>query len=128
MDITGICITAILSAAASLSLKKYSPEIAALTAIAGGIIIACYLFLYAMPYMDRINSVISSSGIDTTYIPVLIKSVGICALCQFTADHCRDAGQSALASKVEFAARMAVIFISLPMFEEILLAAGSILK
>ena len=36
---------------------------------------------------------------------ILFKTLGICFLAQFAADSCRDAGESALASKVELAGR-----------------------
>ena len=49
-----------------------------------------------------------------------MKTIGVCFVCQFTADACRDAGQSSLASKTELAARIAVIVISLPLFRDIL--------
>ena len=40
-------------------------------------------------------------------------------MAQFAADACRDAGESALASRVELAGKMAVVLLSLPLFGEI---------
>ena len=49
----------------------------------------------------------------------MFKTLGICFLAQFAADSCRDAGESALASKVELAGKISILVLSLPLFEDI---------
>ena len=72
------------------------------------------------PVLGEIRRLMESAGMNSVYGSVLLKTVGICFLCQFTADACRDAGQSSLAAKVELACKTAVLLISLPLFETIL--------
>jgi stage III sporulation protein AD len=40
-------------------------------------------------------------------------------LAQFAADACRDAGESALASKMELAGKITILILALPLFEKI---------
>lgn len=113
----------VLAAAASFgaaAIKKYTPETSAALAVSAGAVILISLLSKITPLISDINSYISIAGMDSTYGTVLIKTIGICFLCQFTADACRDAGQSSLASKVELASKISVIIIALPLFENIL--------
>ena len=48
-------------------------------------------------------------------IQVLLKALGICYITQLAADTCKDAGQQAIATKVELAGKVAVLAIAMPM-------------
>ncbi len=128
MDILTVCAVAVTAAIAAVALKKNSPETSLVTALAGGIIIFLSVILQITPFINEISELVSSAGIDTDYGMILIKTIGICAVCQFTSDSCRDMGQSSLASRVELAAKLSIILISLPLFEKILNTAADLLQ
>ena len=50
-----------------------------------------------------IRELISAAGISGEYGVILLKTLGVCFLTQLSADSCRDAGEGALAAKVELA-------------------------
>ena len=54
----------------------------------------------------------------------LLKALGIAVICQFTSELCRDAGETVLACRVEFFAKVEIILLSLPLLQNILLLAG----
>ena len=112
--VLGVAVTAAISAVA---LKKYSPETSVVIAIAGGIIILLWVISETNPILSEINICISTAGIDSDYMEILLKSVGICFVCQFASDSCRDAGQNALASRVELASGITIILLALPLIE-----------
>ena len=112
MEIFGyfaLAVTAVFSAAA---LKKYAPETSLVIAVTASAALLIKILSGISPVISEINGLVSVSGVNAGYVPVLMKTIGICFVCQFTADACRDAGQSSLASKTELAARIAVIVIS----------------
>ena len=111
---------AVAAAFGAAAIKKYTPETSAALAVSAGAVILISLLTKVSPIISDIGSYLSRAGISGTYGTVLIKAIGICFLCQFTADACRDAGQNSLASKVELASKISVILIALPMFENIL--------
>ena len=120
MEIFGyfaLAVTAVFSAAA---LKKYAPETSLVIAVTASAALLIKILSGISPVISEINGLVSVSGVNAGYVPVLMKTIGICFVCQFTADACRDAGQSSLASKTELAARIAVIVISLPLYRDIL--------
>ena len=65
---------------------------------------------------STIKSLFNTSGIDNTYIKILIKSLGVVYLTQFTIDYCRDCGENAIATQVMLAGKVALVIISLPLF------------
>jgi len=116
MEIIEICGIALITAICALGLKKYAPETAVLLVITGGAFIIVSVLSRVSPVIEQINNLTSTGE----YAEILIKSLGICVICQFVSETCKDAGQGALASKVEFSSRVAVIITALPMFRNIL--------
>lgn len=128
MEIFGYFALAVTAAFCAVALKKYAPETSAVIAVAASAALLVKILSGISPVITEINELVSVSGVSTGYVPVLMKTIGICFVCQFTADACRDAGQNSLASKTELAARVAVIIISLPLFRDILNTVSGILK
>jgi stage III sporulation protein AD len=119
MNVVAIAGIAILSAILAAMLRRYHQEYSVILSIAAGIIILFEVFANIAPALRQINSLLSASGISSEYAAILLKALGICFLAQFAADSCRDAGESALASKVELAGKIAIVILSLPLFENI---------
>ncbi len=120
MELLGTAVLALTAAFCAVSLKKYSPEIAVVLAVAAGVVLLLPILSQTWPIVRTLQEMSDRIGLDASYGVVLVKTVGVCFLCQFTADACRDAGQSALASKVEWAAKVTVLLLALPLMENIL--------
>lgn len=122
--ITAFCITAAL--AGSL-IKNDAPAIKlALTAVA-----AIMVFIKTASSLDGIISQIRQlffeGGVDTEYVKILLKGVGICYLTALCTDICRDCGENTLASQITLAGKIAVMMISLPLFVSIIGIVKSLL-
>ena len=127
MELFGIIVLSLTAAFAALALKKHSPEIAAVLAISAGAAILFSILTKLSPIIGELQYFISSAGVDSAYAEVLIKTIGVCFLSQFTADACRDAGQSSLAVKVELAAKISIVMLSLPLLKNILQVIASLM-
>ncbi len=119
MEIISICLIGILAALISVMIKKYSPEYSVVISIIAGILILAIVFCRVKGIIDHIQKLLDSTNISLKYISVLFKSLGICFLTQFASDVCKDAGEIALSSKIEIAGKIAILIISLPLFEKI---------
>ena len=119
MNVVGIAGIAIVSAIIAVMLKRYHQEYAVIVSIIAGVVILVQIFANILPAISQINTLLSSSGVSNEYALILFKALGICFLAQFAADSCRDAGENALASKVELAGKLSIILLSLPLFEKI---------
>ena len=101
-------------------LRQYRPEAAlALSVLAGGAVTAVLLGMLAQP-LSVVSEWLERGGVDNTTITLLLKALGICLLTQLTADVCRDAGETALATHTELAGKAALLLLILPLFVQIL--------
>ena len=110
---------AVVAAILSAVLKRYHKEYGIIVTIAAGVIILFSLLAEISPAVSQISVLLDSAGVGEEYTQILFKSLGICFLAQFAADSCRDAGESALAFKVELAGRLAIVLLALPLFQNI---------
>ena len=127
MDVAAIVGLALAAAALSALLKRYHGEYALLVSVGTGLLIAAQLFSSLIPVLDEINRLMDQAGVAAEYGAILLKVAGLCFLAQFGADACRDAGESALASRVETAARLAMTAAALPLFRQLAETALSLI-
>lgn len=126
MELFRIIGVAIITVILTLLLKKHHKEYGVIAAIAGGIVILLSIILALSPVTEQIKIWFDSAGVLSADLGILLKSMGICFLTQFASDTCKDAGESALASKVELAGKVAVVLIALPLFQSIASTALSL--
>lgn len=122
ITILGICIIA---AILSVILRENKYEYAIILSITAGAIIFLSLLSSMLNSFFEIRSIIAKAGIDSSYFLIAFKALGICIITGFTADICRDFGQTALAGRAELAGRCAIFLISLPLLSSLLSAAYS---
>ena len=58
--------------------------------------------------------------VDTEYMTILLKMIGITYIGQFCAGVCKDAGYSAVAGQIEIYGRLAVLAVSMPVLTALL--------
>ncbi|MCM1334582.1 MAG: stage III sporulation AC/AD family protein [Eubacterium sp.] len=110
----------IAAAVLSAILRRYNGEYGLYISLA-----ACALILGAVlnavaPLLSLIASLREAAGIESAYIEVLLKALAVCCMTQLASDCCRDGGEAAIASKIDFAGRIAVILLSVPLFEKLI--------
>ena len=127
MDILTICISAIVAVILSITIKKHNAEISTMLSVGAGIIIFIVILSVISPVIEQIKELGRVANIGNDYTNILIKALGICFICQFTSDACKDASQTALASKVELAGKLMIVTLALPMMKEILTIAISLI-
>lgn len=127
MNIVTIAIFAIVAAILAVVLKQQKPEFSFLISVGAGIAILILTFSAASPIFTTLSDMINLTPELSIYLNVLIRALGICIVAQIAADTCRDAGENALASKVELAGKIAVLLIALPLFGEIIRVAQNLL-
>ena len=127
MDIVKIVAIAIVCALLCAVLKQYKPEFAIVVQLAASVFI---LLLIASAMGDLISAVkdlINGSGINTEYLTLLLKALGVSVLTQLAADACRDSGETALSNKVELAGKVTILLLCLPLVKAMIqLSAGLI--
>ena len=119
MELTAIVGLAIVAVCIVVLLRQYKPEYALMVSLICSVVIFAAVLGELIPAFDTIRSMMQQVQIDGQYIEILLKSLGICFITQIAAESCRDAGESAIASKIELAGKLMLVVLALPMFEEI---------
>ena len=68
-----------------------------------------------LSYIDEI----AKETVIYSYIPILIKSLGIAFAVQITSDICKDAGEVGLSDRISFFGRAEILVISLPLIKSL---------
>ena len=118
MNIASISIAAVCISIIVLSVRKINQEMAQLISIGAVILLFAAILPYITQAVSQIKqfSVISSMG--GRYIEPIIKITGIAYITNLGAELCSDAGESALASRVEMAGKIAICILTIPIARE----------
>ena len=108
----------VLTLVLSLTLKKDAPVIAFL--LAAGVVLLLRLGEAAQSTMQRFSALLARGNLDAELYGPVLRVVGIAVLVRILAALCRDAGQSALAAKVELAGTVLAFGAALPLLEQVL--------
>lgn len=119
MNIIGLVGIGITAAILAIVIKQYKPEIAMLISVLAGVIILTVAISVLAPVLKTISELTGMAGLDSTYANALLKALAIVYITQLASDSCKDVGETAIASKLELAGKIAVVLISLPMFQAI---------
>ncbi|MDD2955217.1 MAG: SpoIIIAC/SpoIIIAD family protein [Oscillospiraceae bacterium] len=106
--------------ALAVLLRQYRPEYAPAVSLGTGVVIFLGVMSGLSPVFEELRLLMENAGLPVEYAEVLIKSLGICFLTQLAGDACRDAGETAIATKVELAGKAGVLAVSLPLFQSLL--------
>ncbi len=112
--IVGASVTA---AVLALTLRQTQPAFATLLVLAAGAVLLFWALSELVPLVGRVSDLFDHGVIETRYTSVLLRSLGIALLTQTASDICRDAGETALASKAELGGQVLLLLCGLPLFE-----------
>lgn len=127
-DILRFVIVGITGALICVLLKQYRPEIAFVCALVTGFIILAGCLTPLGNIIAEIYELSDTYNINVSHIGTVIKVIVIAYISQFSAEMCRDSGQGAIASKIEFCTKILILIYSLPIVKALLSMLVSILQ
>ena len=127
MNIVQICGFALLGMIMVLVLRSFRPEYATVAGIIAGLLLLASTFTPLVSLLDSVTGIAEDTGFSV-YSSVILKSMGIGILAQTAADVCRDSGVSMLAAKVEFAAKIMILLLCVPILETLMSLIKGFLK
>jgi len=105
---------------AIIILKQYRPEYTIYISIIAGILIIFLVMDKLSGIINLLTTIAEKASINSSYIKILIKITGIAILSEFAVSICRDSGENAVASKIEFGSKIIIISISVPIITNLL--------
>ncbi len=117
IKIFGIGLT---GAVVSLILKEYKPVFAVCTGCLSTLVIFIMLLPKISYVLDVAGMIAGRMSIEAEYIQIIIRIIGITYLAGFGSELCRDAGQNAIAKKIELAGKIIIVVASIPILTAVL--------
>lgn len=126
MEIVKVVGIGFLTLIISIVLKEYKKEYAIYASIIGGVILLTMSFgtiNEIVGFLTRISE--KTSYNNSSFISLLLKITGIAVLVEYGTSICKDSGETAIASKIDFAGKIIIISMSIPVIS---LALDTLLK
>lgn len=96
-------------------IKQYRPEFAFLVSLVSGLIILGLILGKVGDLVYLLQEIASRTHIRAAYLNIIFKIIGIAYLAEFGVQICRDAGENALGTKVEFAGKILITVMAVPL-------------
>lgn len=125
MEIIKIVSFAFISLFLVLILRGRRDDLAVQLSIAVGALIFLFMVSKITAVMELLQQLALKANIDFVYLNTVFKILGIAYLASFCSEVCRDAGESSIASKVEFGGKILILVLAIPILMGVL---NSILK
>lgn len=119
MEIVKLCGFGLMAVVLCVIVRQLKPESAVFVNIAAGVMILISAVKLLSPSVKAIGELADSAGISGDFTEVLLKALVISYVTTLSADCARDAGESALGSKLELAGRVSIAALSLPVFTQL---------
>ena len=121
MDILKIVGIGFLTLIITIILKEYKKDYAIYVVLAGGMIILLFSMDTISSVVGFIRNVYTGSGkYNDVFISLLLKVTGIAILTEYAVSICKDAGESAIANKIDFGGKIIIISLSIPIISDTL--------
>lgn len=120
MEIIKIIGIALLGLIIVILIKQYKPEFAIYISLLTGVLILFLSLDRLQEIIALLQSIANKASINSRFLSLLIKITGIAFLSEFAVSICKDAGEGAIASKIEIGSKIIIIAISVPIISSLL--------
>ena len=120
MDIVKIIGVGLIALIIIVVVKQYKPEFTMYVSIIAGAIIIFLVLDKVTGIITLLTNLSKKTGINSEYLSILLKITGIAILTEFAVSICKDAGETAIASKVDLGGKVIIISMSIPIISALL--------
>lgn len=120
LDVIKIIGTGLIAVIIILILKQYRPEFAIYVSIGAGVLIFALIAGKLLGIIEILQNLADKASVNNEFIVLLIKITGIAILTEFAASICKDSGESAIASKIDFGGKVVIMSLSIPILSSLL--------
>lgn len=127
MDILRIAVLGIAGVLIAMPIRKEKGEYS--TFISMAVCICIFVFIITkvetiLSFAEKIEALVA---VDSQYIALIVKMIGITYVAEFAMNICKDAGYAAIGNQIEIFAKMSILVVSLPVLTVFLETIGSFL-
>ncbi len=98
-------------------LRQIKPEFVIISQVASVVVLLFMIGDELKNSLEAVNMFFENTDGASQFLPVLFKVLGISLITQFISEMCKDAGESALSVKVEFAGKVMIAAAGIPVIK-----------
>lgn len=125
LKIVALALTGVILAALMKSVNK---EISIYIVLATVIILFLSIIDKLADIFQFLENIYDNVTYGRTFFPVILKVLAVAYITDFTAQLCKDAGETTIGSKVELAGKIIIFYLAMPILTAILELIGSLLN
>lgn len=119
MSIMQIVALAVVAVVLIVVIRQERPELALQISVAAGIIIIVFVLWKLAGIIKVLERLALRAELNMVFLSALLKIIGIAYVAEFGTQVCRDAGENALALKVELAGKVMILILAVPIISTI---------
>lgn len=120
MEICKIVAIGIISVILIAYLKNVNSEIAVIAGVASGLLIIILSLTYVKDFVMFFSELSDKGGLDGSVFKLSLKIIAISYLVDFSSGVASDFGQAALGEKIQFAGKVIMITLAMPLISEMI--------
>ncbi|MEA4891814.1 MAG: stage III sporulation protein AD [Peptococcaceae bacterium] len=120
MSAVKMVLLAITAGILAVFVRERNKEFGLLVSLAAGILIISLFIEPLASVVSGIQELADKGNVDLAFIDVVLKAAAIAFFTEFGAQLCRDAGEGALAKKLEAGGKILILAMALPIFSLVL--------
>lgn len=120
MEIVQVIGVGLIALVIIMTLKQNKPEFVIYIELIAGVIILSLCFDKITAVVNYIYEISSKVKLSNRFIGIMLKITGIAILAEFATSICIDAGEKAIASKIEIGSKVLIVTTSLPIISSLL--------
>lgn len=120
MEIAQVVGLALVTTVLLLIIRQEKPVMALLLSIVFSVVVLIFMMGKITSILNVMKELVNRAGINYFFLATVLKILGVAYLGEFAAAICSDAGEQAVARKVEFAAKIIIAVLALPIIVAII--------
>jgi len=120
LEITQIAGIGLVATILIIIIKAQKPELAVQLSIITGVVIFMMVVGKFTAILEVLSDLSKKANIEGVYMTTLLKIMGVAYIAEFGAEICKDAGEGSIATKIELAGKVMVMFLAVPIITSLL--------
>lgn len=120
MDYLKIMAIALIVGSLLVYIRQHRGDLAVAISLGVGVLVFLLIREELAAVVYQLSELTSKAGLNNLYLGTVLKIIGISYLIGFAAQACRDANEKGLGEQVEFAGKILILFIAVPVMLAVL--------
>lgn len=120
MSVMQVGVIGVIAAILAVQLKGGKTEYGIYVCMGAGVILFSFIVDRLGTFVGTIEDLTSYISVDSGYLAIMLKMIGITYIAEFSSGICRDAGYQTLAGQIEIFAKLTILTLGLPVLTALL--------